>query len=193
MDARFQQAAETMRRTYHDLPEDTRRALIDILNQRLATAIDLRLQAKQAHWNVRGPRFIALHELFDQIASAGSRFQDLLGERVAQLGGFAAGTVEAVGAGSSLASYPLELSWEQDHVHCVADSLARFASSMRAGIGDAQRHDDEVTVDLLIEIARDTDKLLWFVEAHLEDREQAATLESHEATQRGNGGEPASP
>jgi starvation-inducible DNA-binding protein len=192
MDGHFQQAAETMRRTYHDLDEEKRRALVDLLNLRLATAIDLRIQAKQAHWNVRGPRFIALHELFDQIASAGSRFQDLIGERVAQLGGFAAGTVEAVSSTSSLATYPLELSWEEDHVRCVADSLARFAASMRVGIGEAQGHDDEATVDILTEITRETDKLLWFVEAHLESREQAETLESHEAAERGNGGEPAS-
>ncbi len=195
MKSKFQQAPEAMRRTYHDLPSDDRRALTELVNARLAVTIDLRLQAKQAHWNVRGPRFLSLHELFDQVADAGTRFQDTLGERVAQLGGFAAGTVEAVQAGSTLASYPLALSFEQDHVRCIAEALSRLARSTRTGIIEAQQLGDEATADILVEITRETDKLLWFVEAHLEEREQAESLDEREqgADRRGDGGQPAAP
>jgi starvation-inducible DNA-binding protein len=59
---------ETMFETSHDLPQATRRSVIDLLNAHLADAIDLQLQAKQAHWNVKGPNFVGLHELFDKIA-----------------------------------------------------------------------------------------------------------------------------
>jgi starvation-inducible DNA-binding protein len=53
--------------TKNDLPEANRRELTALLNQRLADAIDLQTQCKQAHWNVKGPSFIALHYIFDVI------------------------------------------------------------------------------------------------------------------------------
>ena len=170
MSSRTQQEASMLRNTHNGISRDTRQALVDLLNARLAAAIDLRVQAKQAHWNLRGPRFIALHELFDQVASAGSSFQDLLGERVAQLGGYAAGTIEAVCASSSLATYPVELSREADHVRCMTDALARFTASARAGVSECENLEDVATADILTEITREADKLLWFVEAHLDER-----------------------
>jgi starvation-inducible DNA-binding protein len=53
-----------------DLPEAARREAVALLNQRLADCIDLQTQSKQAHWNVKGPSFIALHRLFDEINAA---------------------------------------------------------------------------------------------------------------------------
>ena len=53
--------------TRNDLPEAVRVQVIALLNQRLADAIDLDTQTKQAHWNVKGPNFSALHLLFDAI------------------------------------------------------------------------------------------------------------------------------
>ena len=55
--------------TRNDLPDNTRKAAIELLQKRLADVVDLSTQAKQAHWNVKGPNFIALHELFDSVAS----------------------------------------------------------------------------------------------------------------------------
>jgi starvation-inducible DNA-binding protein len=77
--------------TGNDLSEKVRSQVIDLLNQRLADAIDLDTQAKQAHWNVKGPQFIALHKLFDEVYAAVEEYVDLLAERVVQLGGIAAG------------------------------------------------------------------------------------------------------
>jgi starvation-inducible DNA-binding protein len=59
-----------MYKTKIDLSEKVRRNVVVILNDRLAEAIDLQSQVKQAHWNVKGPNFIALHELFDKISDA---------------------------------------------------------------------------------------------------------------------------
>jgi starvation-inducible DNA-binding protein len=75
----------------HTLPEAIRVEVISLLNQRLAACIDLQLQCKQAHWNVKGPTFIALHELFDKIDEDVENYSDLLAERVVQLGGTPAG------------------------------------------------------------------------------------------------------
>ena len=78
--------------TKNDLPEDTRTAIITTLNLRLADAIALQTQAKQAHWNVKGPHFIGLHELFDRVSGAILETIDLIAERAVQLGGVAEGT-----------------------------------------------------------------------------------------------------
>src|SRR6478735_3729966 len=85
-------------RTKNDLPEETRVEAIALLNQRLADCIDLQTQCKQAHWNVKGPQFIALHKLFDEVNEEVEDYIDLIAERIVQLGGVAEGTVRAVAA-----------------------------------------------------------------------------------------------
>jgi len=73
--------------TKNDLPVNTRTKVIDLLNARLADAIDLGAQTKHAHWNVKGPNFIALHELFDKVAEHVEDYVDTIAERVTSLGG----------------------------------------------------------------------------------------------------------
>src|SRR3954469_13382509 len=110
--ARSQREAAESRRfsTKNDLPAETRVRLVELLNQRLADCIDLQTQCKQAHWNVKGPSFIALHRLFDEINEAVEGYVDLLAERVVQLGGIAEGTVGVVRERSTLPGYPLTIS-----------------------------------------------------------------------------------
>jgi DNA-binding ferritin-like protein len=78
--------------TQNDLRKPARRVMIDLLNQQLADALHLGLQAKQAHWNVKGPHFIGLHELFDKVAEQLEEFTDDIAERAVELGGVAHGT-----------------------------------------------------------------------------------------------------
>jgi starvation-inducible DNA-binding protein len=89
----------TMYETENDLELSRRSALIGLMNQRLADAVDLQTQMKQAHWNVKGPHFIGLHELFDQIDEAVEAYVDLIAERIVQLGGVAEGTARSAAAG----------------------------------------------------------------------------------------------
>src|SRR4051812_7546831 len=93
--------------TRNDLPEEVRLAVIDMLNQQLADTLDLELQAKQAHWNVKGPSFIALHELFDEVEGELEEYADELAERAVVLGGTALGTVRVASSASRLPEYPL--------------------------------------------------------------------------------------
>src|SRR6187551_3483705 len=93
--------------THHDQPETRRVAVAALLNASLADLLDLRLQAKQAHWNVKGPQFAALHELFDEVAAELDESADALAERAASLGGAARGTLQAVALASRLPEYPV--------------------------------------------------------------------------------------
>jgi len=153
--------------TQNDLPEKARKKLIDLLQGRLADAIDLGLQAKQAHWNVKGPQFIALHELFDGVHTRIQPQMDDLAERIVQLGGTAHGTVQAARARTSLPEYPLDLAAGRAHVEALVASLAAYGKAVRAAIDDATKLGDADTADLFTEISRAADKDLWFVEAHL--------------------------
>src|SRR5881397_1075067 len=115
-----------MYKTKNDISEKTRMATVAILNARLADAIDLMHQAKQAHWNVKGPGFIALHKLFDEVVDAAEEYMDLIAERIVQLGGTAEGTVQVAAKRSALQEYPVEISGERDHVEALSSALATF-------------------------------------------------------------------
>lgn len=151
-----------------DIPQPQRVALIDLLNARLADTIDLHLQAKQAHWNVKGPSFIALHELFDDIAGELDEHADTIAERVTALGGEANGTLAAVAKQTKLKAYPSGLKTGREHVEALADAIASAGKGVRAAIAQADELGDADTADLFTGMSRDLDKKLWFVEAHLQ-------------------------
>ena len=157
-----------MHNTKIDIAAETRGKLIEILNQRLADASDLRSQAKQAHWNVKGMSFIALHELFDRVAAEADTYTDLIAERVTTLGGTALGTVRLAAEKSTLAEYPHEITDGRDHVDALSGALADFGKKVRANIDDSDGLGDKDTADIFTEISRGVDKLLWFVEAHIQ-------------------------
>lgn len=150
----------------NDLTAQVCAAAVESLNQRLADAIDLQLQAKHAHWNVKGPSFFALHQLFEKIAVEVAGHADLIAERAVQLGGVAEGAVQAVVQRSELSPYPLRIDAGVDHVRALARALAALAAKMRGSIAEAEQAVDPVTVDILTEVCRDIEKLLWLVEAH---------------------------
>lgn len=149
-----------------DLAKGKREKVIEILNSRLADAVDLQSQAKQAHWNVKGMHFIALHELFDQVSTEILVHIDDIAERVTTLGGTALGTVRVAAENSSLSQYPLEITDGEAHVEALSSALADFGKKVRADIDNTDGLDDKDTADLFTGISRSIDKLLWFVEAH---------------------------
>jgi starvation-inducible DNA-binding protein len=158
--------APKMYETENDITLDRRLQLNTLLNQRLASAVDLQLQMKQAHWNVKGPSFIGLHELFDKVAEAVEGYVDQIAERVVQLGGVAEGTVRMAAAKTRLTEYSPEISDGLAHVESVARALSTFGQEARDTIYEADELEDADTADLFTEVSRGIDKWLWFVEAH---------------------------
>ena len=121
-------------KTKNDLPEAARTKLVELLNSRLVSAIDLQTQAKQAHWNVKGPQFIALHELFDKVSESAENAVDEIAERAVQLGGVARGTARIVAKESALKEYALDAVTGAEHVEALASALAAFGSQVRSAI-----------------------------------------------------------
>jgi len=151
-----------------DLPRAVAKATIELLQARLVDAIDLETQLKHAHWNVRGKDFLQLHQLFDGIHTIVEEFVDTIAERIAALGGVADGRIATVAATTSLYEYPLEARGGEAHLKAVAGSLAEFGKLVRADIDAAAAAGDQDTSDLFTGLSRETDKQLWFVEAHLD-------------------------
>lgn len=154
--------------TRNDLAADTRAAMVVLLNDRLADAIALGLQAKQAHWNVKGPHFKQLHELFDAVNALALEWADELAERAVQLGGVAEGLPGQVLDRSRLPAFPTRAADARGWVEAMATAVEFTANALRADIEEATAAGDAVTADLLTSIAGAADKQLWFVEAHLE-------------------------
>src|ERR1700761_8354027 len=153
--------------TKNDLAPVVRGKVVELLNARLADAIDLGAQAKHAHWNVKGPNFIALHELFDSVAEHIEDHIDTLAERITALGGTAHGTIAVVSSATSLKPYPEGISDGLQHVDALSTAVADFGAKVRKGIDEAGRLGDADTSDLFTGVSRELDKDLWFLEAHL--------------------------
>jgi starvation-inducible DNA-binding protein len=153
--------------TRNDLPARVREQVVELLNARLADSIDLGAQSKHAHWNVKGPNFIALHELFDKVAENLEEQIDTIAERITALGGRAHGTIAAVSRSSTLKPYPEEIVEGLAHVEALSGALADYGAKLRSAIEAADRLGDADTADLFTGISRETDKFLWLLEAHL--------------------------
>jgi starvation-inducible DNA-binding protein len=156
-----------MHRTKNDLDLAVRTQVAELLNQALAETLDLKLQAKQAHWNVKGPNFIGLHELFDDVAAGLEDHSDLLAERIVQLGGAALGTVQAVSSASQLPVFPTGISAEQEVVEALSNGMAALGKRIRGLLDTTGELGDQDSADICTEISRALDKHLWFVESHL--------------------------
>jgi starvation-inducible DNA-binding protein len=157
-----------MFKTQIDMPEATRTKVIKVLNGRVADAVDLQTQMKQAHWNVKGPHFIGLHELFDKVYHAVEEYVDQIAERSIQLGGSVNATARDVAKNSKLREYPHDIADGVKHVEAVTTALATFGKEVRDSIDDTLKLGDADTSDLFTDISRDVDKWRWFVEAHIQ-------------------------
>ncbi len=150
-----------------DLSVDIRQKVTEILSQTLATTLDLKTQAKQAHWNVKGLDFYQLHELFDEMAGELEGYVDMVAERITALGGTAMGTARIAAQGSLISEYPYDIVDGIEHITALAERYATYGSHLRSAIAKTDDLGDADTADLYTEISRDIDKRLWFLEAHL--------------------------
>ena len=155
-------------KTANGLSSDSRAKAVALLNHHLPAAIDLHAQIKQAHWNVRGAQFIALHELFDDISEEADGWVDTLAERAGALGGAAEGTIQVAVKQSYLDPYLLKIAGCEAHVKALSKALAKLGDHVRQAIDDASDIKDADTADLFTEISREVDQALWKVESHNE-------------------------
>ena len=151
-----------------DIPKEDRIKLIEILNKTLASASVLQVQLKQAHWNIKGKQFIAVHKLLDELAEEIEDQVDVVAERVTSLGGTALGTLQQAVKNTALNEYPVDIFAIEDHIAHLSDNFAILGKLTRQDIKKSDQIGDMATNDLYIDLARVLDKSLWFLEAHLQ-------------------------
>ena len=149
------------------LEDNARKTSVAQLNARLADMLALKLALKQAHWNVKGPGFIAVHELLDAVAGRVEEQSDTMAERIQTLGGVALGTAEVVASAATVKPYPTNLVTEKDHLEAVCARMADLGAKTRAGIAEVTEAGDDGTADIFVGVSRQLDKDLWFLENHL--------------------------
>lgn len=150
------------------LKSNTKSTVIALLNARLADAIDLSLATKQAHWNLKGLNFIAVHEMLDPMRAQLDTHVDTIAERIAQLDGIALGTSQIVAKQTAIAPYPTDIRKTTDHLAALAERYAALANQVREDIDATDEAGDATTADILTAFSRDLDKNLWFIKSHLE-------------------------
>ncbi|MBO9655300.1 DNA starvation/stationary phase protection protein Dps [Rhizobium sp. BR 250] len=157
-------------KTKNDLPSNAKATVIGILNESLASVIDLALATKQAHWNLKGPQFIAVHELLDTFRTQLDNHGDTIAERVVQLGGTALGSLQSVSSTTKLKAYPTDIYKIHDHLDELIERYGDVANMIRKAIDDSDEAGDPTTADIFTAASRDLDKSLWFLEAHVQEK-----------------------
>ncbi|WP_037916048.1 DNA starvation/stationary phase protection protein Dps [Sulfitobacter sp. 20_GPM-1509m] len=148
-------------------------SVLTILQARLSDTLDLHAQLKQAHWNVKGPNFISLHNLFDQIAEEVDAASDEVAERIVALGGRADGRIVTTAKNSTLPE-GLELAQGQSSVLAtIASALTIHAEALRHAIDLTAEFGDAGTSDLFTSQSRLADKHRWLIQAHFEAPQEA--------------------
>jgi starvation-inducible DNA-binding protein len=148
------------------LCEAVRERSVALLNKQLADAIDLQMQAKQAQWDIIDPHFLSLHLLCDQISREVGHVTDTIADRIARLGGKAAGTMLAIASMSRLPSYPERVASAREQLTALSNSLAAFAAFVDVAAETAGNDDDLDTVDVLAEASRRVDNLLRIIKSY---------------------------
>ncbi len=161
-------ASKTTHPTKNDVPSNAKTTVIALLNKNLASLIDLALATKQAHWNLKGIQFIAVHEMLDDFRTMVDEHADTVAERAVQLGGTAFGTTQIVSDATELKPYPTDIYAIPDHLKALIDRYAAVANLLRKSIDDANEAGDADAADIFTAASRGVDKALWFLEAHVQ-------------------------
>lgn len=161
-----------MNATRNTLPAPARKKAVQLLNSTVADLFDLYARTKQAHWNLRGQSFFALHKLLDEFAATVQEHIDSAAERATALGGIVEGTLRDTVKRSRLKKKeePASRSGQRDWIRELADVHAACGDHIRSAIKKVSDEDDFGTADLLTDALRDLDKQLWILEAHVEKK-----------------------
>jgi starvation-inducible DNA-binding protein len=157
-------------RTENTIPLTIPAREVCLLNQQLADAIDLQLQAKQAFWSTCDTSFITFHFLCSHVAEEMGRSADGLAERASELGRAVRGTIQSVLATSRLPVYPLQSISSDEHMVALGLAIATFAVSANSASAIAADNRDFATANVLSQVSRSSKKLFRMLESQFQNQ-----------------------
>lgn len=146
------------------LPDKEREIAGRALQATLVDLLDLSLVAKQAHWNLYGPRFRSIHLQLDEVVTTARDHADVVAERAAALGVSPDGRAATITATSGVPAFPPGWTKDVDAVDALVRVFAAVIGRVRERIEETGPA-DAVTQDLLIGLTADLEKQSWMFQA----------------------------
>ena len=149
-----------------DIPEDIRIQIVELLNQTLASTVDLNSQILQAIWHMRGMNFYQFYQLFSKISEQLQTQINLLTERIGALASTPLLTVRLAAQSSQLSEFPFKATTVEELLQALAKQTSSHGKFVRFGIVQVTDRGDLVTAQLYIDFSRVVDRHLRLLEAH---------------------------
>ena len=146
-----------------------RQAIAEGLSRLLADNYTLYLTTHNFHWNVTGPMFNSLHQMFMQQYTELWNAADPIAERIRALGHFAPGSYAQYGQLASLPDAPTTPPAALDMVRILVNGHEAVARTARALLPIVDKASDEPTADLLTQRLSVHEQTAWMLRSLLEE------------------------
>ncbi len=153
------------------LTDEQRHSVIELLNRDLADFYILLIKTKKYHWDVVGPQFKTLHELWQEHYETLTTNIDDTAERIRKLGGYPVGTAEGFLKLSSIKEHPNDLPSATEMVARLVKDHEQIIRQLREHIDRcSQDHHDEGTADFLTGLMEEHEEMAWMLRSFIEGK-----------------------
>jgi starvation-inducible DNA-binding protein len=160
------------------LSDEQLQGVIELLNRNLADFYLLLIKTKKYHWDVIGPQFRTLHELWEEQYEALTINIDQTAERIRALGGYPVGTAEGFLQLSTISEHPNDLPSATDMVGRLVQDHEQIIRNLRENIDQcSDNYHDEGTADFLTGLMEQHEEMAWMLRSFLEGEKLNASGE----------------
>jgi starvation-inducible DNA-binding protein len=151
------------------LSEEQRQGVVNLLNQELSDTYLLVIKTKKYHWDVIGPQFRTLHQLWDEQYELMSTNVDAIAERIRSLGGYPIGTAKGFLENASLREHSGDLPNANEMVERLVGDHEQVIRNLRSHIDEcSEQYHDEGTADFLTALMEQHEEMAWMLRSFLE-------------------------
>ncbi|MGB2992511.1 MAG: DNA starvation/stationary phase protection protein [Paenisporosarcina sp.] len=143
-------------------------ALNKELNKQVATWSVMYTKLHNFHWYVKGPQFFTLHAKFEELYNEATLHMDEIAERLLTLGGKPVATLKEHLEQSDVTEATGKESTDQ-MVETVVKDFDKIMKSLKKGMDEAAKDEDDMTEDLLNAVYQSIEKHQWMLNAYLGD------------------------
>lgn len=172
-----------MRKLNIGLTDEQREGVIDLLNRDLSDAYLLLIKTKKYHWDVVGPQFRSLHQLWEEHYQALTTNIDEIAERVRTLGGYPIGTAEGFLKYASIKEHIGDLPLATEMVARLVDDHEQIIRNLRDHVDQCgEKFHDEGTADFLTGLMEQHEQMAWMLRSFIEGESIAADGQKPQAS-----------